>query len=261
MAIGILEYAWAGSTLVGIPIIGFLMGRFHWHTPFYFLGLSGLISLIMLRKCISGDPDEFEIMERRTPGVLRGLKIMLNKRTSLGALFFAFFVSAANDNLFVVYGAWLENAHHLSIIALGVGTSVIGVAELLGESLTAFFSDRVGLKRSVLLGLIFSSVSYVALPLFEKSIHSSLFGLFTVFFIFEFAIVSFMSLCTELMPESRATMMSGYLAAAGVGRVVGAFLGGRIYLAGGIFYTCSMSFLISVMALVSLAWGLRTWQK
>jgi DHA1 family inner membrane transport protein len=88
----------------------------------------------------------------------------------LGTLGFAFFVSAANDNLFVVYGAWIEKAFSLSIVALGAGTSVIGIAELIGESLTATFADRFGLKRSVIVGLILSAACYGILPLFGRTL-------------------------------------------------------------------------------------------
>ena len=46
--------------------------------------------------------------------------------------------------------------------------------------------------------------------------------------------VTSLSLCTELLPGFRATMMAGFLAAAGVGRVLGALMGGAVWQAGGI---------------------------
>ena len=180
---------------------------------------------------------------------------------SIGALGFGFFVGVLNDNLFVVYGAWLEKSFSLSVVALGIGTSVIGVAEFLGETLTASLADRFGLKRSVLAGLLLSSISYGCLPLFGQTFYTALSGLFIVFIIFEFSIVTFLSLCTELLPGSRATMMSAYLAAAGMGRVVGAFIGGPIWVTGGIGLTSLTSAGISALSLVSLAWGLRGWQR
>ena len=47
-------------------------------------------------------------------------------------------------NLFVIYGAWLEKAFNISIVALGIATGVIGIAELVGEVLVATISDRFG---------------------------------------------------------------------------------------------------------------------
>jgi MFS family permease len=73
-----------------------------------------------------------------------GYRIML--LAGLGVLGFAFFASVANDNFFVVYAAWLEEAFYLSIVTLGITTAVIGVAELLGEGLTASLADWMGLR-------------------------------------------------------------------------------------------------------------------
>jgi predicted MFS family arabinose efflux permease len=178
----------------------------------------------------------------------------------MGALAFGFFASAANDNLFVVYGAWLENSFSLSIVALGLGTSVIGIAELSGEGLTAAISDRLGLKRSVASGMSLCIISYIALPLLGQTLSLSLGGLFLIFLTYEFTIVSTLSLCTELLPGLRATMMSGFLAAAGVGRVIGALIGGPVWLAGGILMTGAVSAVMSGLGLLCLIWGLRGWQ-
>jgi predicted MFS family arabinose efflux permease len=167
----------------------------------------------------------------------------------------------ANDNLFVVYGAWLEKQFGLSIVALGLGTAVIGIAELAGESFTAALADRLGLKRSLIGGLTACLICYGILPFLGQTLGMALTGLFFLFLTFEFTIVTGLSLFTELVPASRATMMATYLASGGVGRVVGALIGGPIWLAGGIYVTALVSAAISGLALVSLIWGLRGWQK
>jgi predicted MFS family arabinose efflux permease len=84
-------------------------------------------------------------------------------------------------------------------------------------------------------------------------------GLFALFLAFEFAVVTGLSLATELSPDARATMMSGYFAAAGVGRVVGALIGGPVWLAGGMPATATVSAGINILALISLIWGLKDW--
>ena len=145
----------------------------------------------------------------------------------------------------------------MSIVALGVGTSIIGAAELLGESLTAFFGDRLGLKRSIIIGIILSMICYVILPFLSQTLPRAFMSLFALFLIFEFTIVSSLSLSTELLPTSRATMMSGFFAAAGLGRVIGSLIGGHIWLAGGILATGLVSGVICVVALVSFVWGLQ----
>jgi predicted MFS family arabinose efflux permease len=260
LAIGFLEVSWAGSTLVGIPVIGLLISALGWRSPFLVMGGLGLIGIIILRKLMPAKKKSDNAP--KTSFRLRdSWKQLVAERTALGALGFALFASIANDNLFVVYGAWIENAFQLSIVALGLGTSVIGIAELLGESMTAALADRFGLKRSVMVGLLLSTLCYAILPLFGKTLSLALVGLFLIFFTFEFMIVTSLSLITELLPGSRATMMAGCFATAGIGRVIGALIGGPIWLAGGILTTSLISACLSGLALVSLSWGLQGWQK
>jgi len=182
---------------------------------------------------------------------------LMQDRSAVGALGYAFFISVANDNLFVVYGAWLEDSFDISIVALGLGTSIIGLAELCGESMTASFSDRLGLKRSVKTGLILTVLCYLLLPFVGKNLASALAGIFLIFLSFEFMIVTSISLCTELLPAYRATMMSAFFATAGVGRMLGALIGGGIWQAGGIMATCLVSAGVTLLAFVSLSIGVK----
>lgn len=185
----------------------------------------------------------------------------MRDRSALGALGFYFLIGAANDNLFVVYGAWLESSFNLTIVALGLGTSVIGMAELAGEFMTATISDRLGLKRAVNLGMILCILCYALLPFMNMSLTMVLAGLFILFLVFEFTIVSSISLATEILPEYRATMMASLYASASIGRVVGALIGGPIWLAGGIAATAMVSTAINCLGLILLWWGFRGWRQ
>jgi predicted MFS family arabinose efflux permease len=260
LAIGFLEFSWAGSTLLGIPLIALLIDRLGWRAPFFFFFGLGILGILALRIIIEKGR-RHPAPGQSSPLFKGAWRHLMQERAALGALSFAFWISVANDNLFVVYGAWLEKQFNLSIVALGLGTSVIGVAELAGESLTAALADRLGLKRSVIGGMAACLICYGILPYLGQTLGMALTGLFIIFLTFEFTIVTSLSLFTELIPTSRATMMASYLASAGVGRVVGALIGGPIWLAGGIYATALVSAAISAVALISLVWGLRGWHK
>lgn len=260
IVIGIIEMSWAGSTLVGIPLVAVLIDRLGWRAPFFVLGGLGLLGTAAVRLFIPKD-DKAASARSSLLDFGRTWRPLLRDRTALGAFGFAFFVSMANDNLFVVYGAWLESAFGLSIVAIGIGTGLIGAAELCGELLTVGIADRLGLKRSVFLGLGLSALTYAALAFSGRTLLPGLASLFFIFFTLEFTIVSFLSLCTELQPKSRATMMAGFFAAAGLGRIIGALMGGPIWLAGGIAATGTVSAAISLLALGSLVWGLKGWER
>lgn len=250
---GIVELGWAGSSLVGIPLMGVLIARLDWRAPFFTLalwaGLSmiGLSLFIQKESCHSTPSSRFNIWHP--------WRQLFHERAALGMLCCGFFVNAANDALFVVYGTWMESTFGLSLVALGLSATVIGVAELSGEGLTAFLADRLGLHRAIMFGVGVSGFSYVLLIL---SSHNLLLALSTVFLTFiavEFTIVSSLSLSTELLPDSRATMLAGYLAAANAGRVVGALIGGPIWLAGGILAIGLLAFALSGTALLCFTWG------
>lgn len=260
LVIGVLEFSWAGSTLLGIPLIGLLIEHLGWRAPFFVMGGLGLLGIAALSILIQKDGKK-PVRNQTAVGLWNAWRRLGQERAALGAICFAFFVSAANDNLFVVYGAWLEKSFSLRIVALGLVTSVIGVAELSGESLTAAISDWLGLKRAIAVGLVICGISYGVLPLLDQNLPLALCGLFFIFLTYEFTIVSALSLCTELLPGSRATMMSGFLAAAGTGRVVGALIGGPVWLTGGIQMTGLVSAAISSLGLLSLVWGLRGWRQ
>jgi predicted MFS family arabinose efflux permease len=256
--IGLLETSWAGSSLIGIPLIGWSIDHMGWQAPFMILFTTGGLGLVMLavlfhcRKPSFKEPPK--IKDRRR------WRALLKKKSLMGLLAFGFCVSAANDNLFVVFGAWMEHQFGLTTIALGLGASVIGVAELLGEGMTATLTDRLGVKRAIISGLILSISSYAILPFCEGSLLLALSGIFLVFLSFEFTIVSALSLCTELHPAARGTAVAAFFAAAGCGRLVGALAGGLLWQHGNIFITGIISALASGLGLFFFLWGLHQWQ-
>lgn len=256
LAIGMIEFAWAGSALVGLPLVGLLMERMGWRSPFFVLGGLGLLSLVALAILIPSDRHQQRGTES-LPGFRQAWWRPSRERAALGALGFGLLISAANDNLFVVYGIWLESAFGLSVAVLGAATTVIGLAELMGEGLTASIADRVGLKRAIVVGSMLSALTYILLPLVGRTLSLALLGLFITFLTFEFTIVTAISLFTEILPAARATMMSSSVAAISVGRVMGALIGGPVWLAGGMLATGVVSATVSGLALVLLVWGLR----
>ncbi|MDX9818856.1 MAG: MFS transporter [Desulfococcus multivorans] len=260
LAVGLLEMSWAGSSLLGIPLMGVLMDHWGWRAPFFVLGGCSLACMALLARWIPKSG-----IRRMTHGGPAGfavaLKRLAGERTALGGMLFVFGVSMANDNLFVVYGVWLEKSFGLSLLAIGFATTVIGAAELLGEGFIATLSDRLGLKRSVILGGILSGLSYALLPMMDAGLPLALTGLFLVFLMGEFTIVGSISFFTEILPEARGTMMAGYFVAASMGRVIGALMGGPLWLAGGIWAVAGASVLTSAAGLAGLIWGARHFRR
>jgi predicted MFS family arabinose efflux permease len=66
---------------------------------------------------------------------------------------------------------------------------------------------------------------------------------------------------TELLPLNRATMMAGFFAAAGIGRVLGALMGGVVWQGGGILATGCASGTLAFLGLLCLIHGLKGWNQ
>jgi predicted MFS family arabinose efflux permease len=56
-------------------------------------------------------------------------------------------------------------------------------------------------------------------------------------------------------------MMAGFFATAGIGRVLGALMGGAVWQAGGIFATGCVSGALAVMGMFCLMGGLKGWGR
>ncbi len=262
LVVGLVETSWAASTLVGVPFIAILIERFGWRAPFLVLGAAGMVGAGLLWLLLPvPDGPEGAHGDQTKRGLLTALLGLFRDRAAAGFLAYAFLVSLANDVVFVTYSSWLEGRFSLGVVALGVGTSVIGVAELGGEGLTALFADRLGLRRMILLGGFFSILSYLVLPLLGSSLVIALGGLFFVFISFEVTLVTSLSLCTEILPAQRATMVAGFFAAAGIGRVLGAFLGGYLWTWGGMTAAGSVAGGSAALGMVCIFMGLRHWRR
>ena len=256
LVIGLIETSWAGSTLIGVPLVGLLIASWGWQQPFPVLGLLGLIGMAAICWGIPYD--------RRSRNTVPGPRVLIQAWGQLAhspparlILMLSFLISMANDALFVIIGAWLEGAFNLSVAAIGFGTIVIGLSELCGEFLTVAIADRMGKKRAILLGLALGTAAYAALPYMDSALGLALAGLFGLFLAVEFTIVTTFSLATEILPEQRATMMAGLLAAGGLGRMAGALTGGWLWVSGGLAAVATSAALLNAVAFLSILWGLQ----
>jgi predicted MFS family arabinose efflux permease len=108
---------------------------------------------------------------------------------------------------------------------------VVGIAELAGELGVILFTDRFGKGRSLVVGVFFAGLFYLAVPVLGHSLPLTLLGLGLLFFTFEFAVVSNIALLSELVPDKRNTMMAAFFATATAGRASGALVGPRLWTA------------------------------
>ena len=266
-ALGITELSWAGSWLIGVPLAGLLIARFGWQSPFAViagLGLLGIFATLRLRRSAhredSADPvpvDEALRAGAADPpasdsqiGARRRLT-WLNWPTA-AMLAVSVLVVTANENLFMVYGAWFEGQFGLPVAALGLVSIVISVAELAAAGASAGIVDRVGKHRALLAGLILNALAYLLLPRIVGTLAVTMGALAVVAMTSEFAIVSALPLVSELAPQARGTVMATNAALVSVGVMIVSVLAPRLWSSGGLMLTTAVSAAMAVIATVLL---------
>ena len=243
--LAVFELTWALSLLIGAPVTGWLIARGQWTTPFWVLGALTVVALLLVPRFV--DPDSPSV-----PTTVKGGRFGSSALAFLAVT--ALFTLGA-ETMFVVFGAWLEGSFALTLAALGSAAVLIGFAELAGEGATFAFTDRIGKRRSMLIGLMVSAVGFAVLVPAGNSLGIGLAFLALGLFGFEFTIVSSIPLATELEPTTRARYLAWTVVAMATGRGIGAAIGpvlfGSLGLAGPAIIAVAANM---VAAVVLMAW-------
>jgi predicted MFS family arabinose efflux permease len=231
-AVGIVELSWSAAWLIGVPLAGFLIDSVGWRAPWAVLAAWSVVSLGLIHAILPQGQAQTGTQNRASPpaSLTSQWRNLLGRRRVVILLLVSMLLAAANEMPFIVYGAWLETAYGLSLTALGLASVVVGFAEASAEIGTTALTDRIGKRRSVLLGLFGMAASLMVLPsLARTGLGGALVGIVLVVLTFEFGIVSLLPLATELVPEARASVLSLNIAAFSIGRIAGAMLGGYLW--------------------------------
>ena len=247
LAIAVTELGWSIAFIVGIPLMGFLISRHGWMSPFLTLAILGFLSILIIGK----------ILQPATKSNIEFSKVISNCRRvlryppALIALLIGITISIANEVINLVFGLWLEDSFGLEIMALGGAAAAIGIAELGGESLMGVFTDRLGKARSVGVGIIANALTSAILPILGRSPTGAVIGLFLFYITFEFTLVSVIPMMTEIMPSARVTLMAFNVAGLSLGRGLGALIAPPIYILG-IVFSASAVVLFDFLGFIAL---------
>lgn len=268
--LAITEFGWSLAFILGIPTAGYLIALQGWMAPFRLFALLGLVTILALTLLLPTDRHE----ERSNHGLVRNFQAVLTHSPALLALGVGLLISSANEVINVVFGVWLDESLKswvgpqgfsglfkflnffkttlgLDIALLILAAIIIGLSELCAEGLVARFVDRLGKPRAVALGLIINSLSALMLPVLGKTTSGALSGLFLFYISFEFSLVSLIPMMTEIMPQTRATLMAFTVSALALGRASGALLAPYLY-SGGLMVSGVGALLLNGLALLLL---------
>jgi predicted MFS family arabinose efflux permease len=255
-ALAITEMSWSVAFILGVPSMGYLIGRFGWSAPFPVLAGLGLVMFAVIWRMIPRDEsqDGMDKPDQKATGDShQNLQAILASIPALAGLSIGLWANAANEMVNLVFGLWLTTSFGLQIAALAGASVVIGLSELSGEGLVALTTDRLGKPRAIAIGLTGNILASILLPFIGRTETGALIGLFLFYISFEYLVVSQIPLMTESVPQARATVMAFNLLGSGLGRSLGALLSTFIYLRLGFLSVTLIATLFNIFALVALA--------
>ncbi|MDH3260556.1 MAG: MFS transporter [Acidimicrobiia bacterium] len=240
--LGVIELTWAGSLLVGAPAAGWLIARFGWTAPFWAVAVLSVLALLAMRWVIEPDSGSAEGARPR----------LALDRSALTLLVTVALYSGASEIMFVVFGAWLEDGFGLSLLALGAAGVLLAVSELVGEGSTLVWTDRIGKRRSVAIGLVISALAYLLLAATNANFAAGMATMALALAGFEFTIVSTFPLASEVRPLARTRFLALLTVGMGLGRAAGASIGPFLYEQSGLTANTLVAAAANVIALVLL---------
>lgn len=220
--LGVTELAWGLGLALAFPTAWLIVWA-GWTAMFWLVaGLAVAGAVVVAVVIPRGD------VQRTRPAALP-LAALRGPLASLLTVVVLFRLAA--ELLFVVYGEWLGADLGLAVTAIGAFTLVVVASELAGEGAVAVFGDRVGLRRSVLIGLAGTTVAYASLGLVGGSLARALIVVVAWFVLFEITIVATIPLAVGLGEASRERLLSLIAAVNVVATGVGALVGPALFFA------------------------------
>lgn len=214
--LGILEYSWALTGIVGLYLVGQLIEYSSWRTPLFILSGGMLIGAFVFGMLPSVREDGFVPPGDAavTPSVsmvkrIRGFFYLGdNARSAYGAIATNFFIMFAAVQFMIIYGAWYFDEYGLTASELGTVALVFGLFDLAASVSVSLFTDAIGKLRSVFIGIIGTLIGYLLIPFFNIGLLPAVISLALTRGFFEFSIVSNMPLLSEQVPEQRGKVMT-----------------------------------------------------
>lgn len=219
-ALALTEVSWAGALLVGVPLLGLIISRYGWQAPFGGLTLLSAGAALAVWRFLPGGRRvlAYEASWRRHVSLLRRYPQVWATAA------YALALMVSSEMFFVAYGNWLESGFQLSLSNLGFVSTVIGAAELVGETGAGWVGDALGKRRTTLIMGLLAALWYALIPRLGHSLGGAMLGMFVLFLSAEMAFVALLPIFTELIPQARTVALATLALALGIGRALGAWL-------------------------------------
>ncbi len=218
--LGMFEYSWALSGILGLSALGWLISAFGWRAGVLTLAALMLLSLLLLRN-LPANP-VFKSANGNVTGTSLGSASLWSGVAAVGLTFYA------SLNVMIVFGVWLAQEYSLSPAALGTVALVLGAADLAGAVLVSRAGDRLKPRRMVLAASLLSVAAYL-LPSIVSSLALVLLALVLMRAFMQVSFVGMLPILSEQRPAARARTLALAAAAGQIGMALASATGPGIY--------------------------------
>lgn len=244
---GITETSWAGGLLIGVTLMGLVTAATSWRIG-YGVGAAAVIALAgLVARSVPDDPAEHGHAQRKE--LLRG---RISRRGWLVVLS-AFCLMAASQAMFVTFSSWLKDEFGMTDFGISVVVFGMGFGELIASTSAARFSDLWGKERAAAIGAGIMIPSALLVAVGHEHIGIGLPMLIVAIAAFEFAVVSFIPLGTEVVPGAPARGMAVMFTFGTLGRATAAIPATSLYVRHGMTWPPLLSAVLAA-ATVTVLW-------
>ncbi len=227
--LGMIEYSWALTGIVGLSLVGLLIAATSWRTPFVLLAV-GMVAMSFVFGALPGIARDRDAVAAPPPGsrwqqATAIFNLRTNRRSAYATILAGALSYFAAMQIMIAHGAWLAEQYGLGPAQLGLVAFIFGWFDLAASVSVSLFTDRIGKRRSVLIGITGSLIGYALMPVLNTSVTLAVVAIAFARMCFEFNIVSHFPLLSEQVPAQRGQAMTLGSAAALVAGTVAGFSG------------------------------------
>ena len=257
--LGMIEYSWALTGILGLFLMGQVIEFAGWRWPFFILAFGLVVAAIVFGQLPPARTEidrEKDAERQRTKLTWRHVRDFLNLgpnwRSAYANIFAGAFIYFSAMQIMIMYGAWMGSEYGLNAAQLGTVALVFGLFDLTASVSVSLVTDRIGKRRSVIIGAVGSFIGYLLMPLLSVTLITAVLITGLTRGMFEFSIVANFPLLSEQVPEQRGKVMSLSAAIGLLGVTLASFTAPMLYTTYGLIGMTIVSAAASVIALVIL---------
>jgi predicted MFS family arabinose efflux permease len=268
--IGIVEYSWALAGIVGLFATGYLIEALSWRAPFFILGgIMVLMSFVYLTlpkgQQRAGQADSTPKTGFSPGRIFRRIQAFLdlgpNARSAWGTIIINGLNFFAMMHVMIIHGGWLQREYGLGPAKLGNVALLFGFCDLIASVIVSIAVDRIGKRRSVMIGVAGVVVGYALMPFLNRSITLALVSLSIPRAFFEFATVSNFPLISEQVPKQRGKVLSLSITFGLIGSTIASATGPAAYVRFGVWGLAPVGLAAAAVSLLILIFIIKEQPK